>query len=89
MVLATAACFDYEDPVGATGEKPLSRPDTSTTGDTTTGPLTTWHEHVRPLVEKYCVGCHTSGNSGAIPLDTFAATQGFRQRMVARVNHAL
>lgn len=88
-VFASAACFDYEEPVSANGDKPVDRPDTSRPDDTVTGPVTTWHEHVRPLVEKHCVSCHESGNSGAMPLDSYAATEGFRQRMVARVNHPL
>lgn len=89
FAVVAVACFDYEERVGANGEKPVIRPDTATNNDTVTGPLTTWHEHVRPLVERHCASCHTTGNSGAIPLDTYAATQGFRQRMVARVNHPL
>lgn len=84
---AVTGCFDYEDPVASNGEKPDGRPDTSS-GDTSTGPQTTWHEHVRPLVETHCVSCHATGGIGAMPLDSYEATAGFRQRMVARVNLA-
>lgn len=35
-----------------------------------TGPVT-YHEHVRPLVEENCVGCHDSGGIGPFELDNY------------------
>ncbi len=79
-------CFDYETKTGPTGDQPSNRPDTASPDTGPTGPLTTWHQHVRPLVETHCIGCHATGGIGAMPLDSYAATTGFRQRMVLRVN---
>lgn len=87
-MVAMAGCFDYEAAVPPNGGPPTNRPDIAGPQPDTgpVGPLTTWHGHVRALVETHCVSCHASGSIGPMPLDTFESTAGFRQRMVLRVN---
>lgn len=83
LAIALVACTDYDDPVtGADGPPSTdTRPDVDTGP---TGPLTTWHEHIRPLIERHCVSCHGAGGIGTMRLDDYAATTGFRQMIVAR-----
>lgn len=34
-------------------------------------PAVTWHGDVRPLVARYCAGCHAAGQLGPFPLETY------------------
>jgi len=53
-------------------------------GDASSAP-TTWHAHVRPLVELHCSNCHQEGAVGGFSLEDYDAIEGIRPIMVGRV----
>jgi len=83
-LLGLSACTDYPREVGAYGGNPHAwlYPPFEVRAP---GERTTWHAAVRPLVETHCVRCHKEGGVGPMPLDTFEATDGFRDTMVTYV----
>lgn len=83
-VLGLPGCTDYPREVGAYGGNPYAYlyPPWEVRAPSE---RTTWHGDVRPLVERHCVRCHRDGGVGPMPLDTFEATDGYRESMVAYV----
>ncbi len=77
LVTIISGCSDYDSPATPRG---------ADTSETASGPLTTWHEHVRPLVETHCASCHKAGGIGVMPLSSYADTAGYRELMVGRVD---
>lgn len=77
-------CTDYPREVGAYGGNPYAYlyPPWEVSAPSE---RTTWHGDVRPLVETHCVRCHREGGVGPMALDTFEATDGYREGMVAHV----
>ncbi len=72
---------DTEAPDGDTEAPP---PDVS--GDTSSPvEATTWHGHIRPLVERHCGSCHAEGAVGGFAMDDYDAIAGLRPLMVGRV----
>jgi hypothetical protein len=53
----------------------------------TADPTITYHRDVRPLVERYCVSCHTAGNIGPFELTTYEQVRGLRDVMLATIEH--
>ena len=99
IVLGISACGGPAEPPstpeGSTGEPS----DGSTTGEappadgTTTAAMTsggveaevTYHEHLRPLVERHCVGCHQPGNIGPFPMTSYQEVYDLREAIVLSV----
>lgn len=65
QLLLGAACEGPE--AGAPGE--AAEPDAAGPADATT----TYHAHVRPLLEAHCVDCHRPGGIGPLELDSWEA----------------
>ena len=81
LALALGACFDYPDKEAARGNPyEALKPDLPAVE---TDDRTTWHKDVRAIVEANCTRCHRDGGAGPMPLDTYAATDGYRDTMVA------
>ncbi len=45
----------------------------------------TWHGDVRPLVARYCAGCHADGELGPFPLETFEQARPWAAPMAMAV----
>lgn len=73
--------------------------DTTTTGDSveptpadddSTGPGVeadvTYQEHVRPLLERHCVGCHQPGNIGPFPMTSYQEAFDLREAIMLAVD---
>lgn len=60
----------------------LVPPDAS--GDTTMGG-TTYHEHVRPIIENRCQSCHVEGGAGPFPLETWQQVEPMGPALVFAV----
>jgi hypothetical protein len=57
------------------------------TGDTVAqaapeAPAVTWHSAAKPLVERYCTGCHSEGGAAPFPLETYRQVSGKRSALV-------
>lgn len=39
----------------------------------------TWHQHVRPMVERHCWPCHRSGDIGPFPIETYDQAASLHQ----------
>ena len=81
---ALSACTDYPREVAPYGNPYafLRPPDKEVSAPSD---RVTWHGDVRPLVETHCTRCHHEGGVGPMPLDTYEATDGFRDAMVSYV----
>ena len=46
-----------------------------------TDPGVTWHNAARPLIERYCVSCHTDGGAAPFTLDTYQENYAMRSAL--------
>ncbi|MCA9710764.1 MAG: monooxygenase [Myxococcales bacterium] len=65
-----------------TGELP---PADDTTGTTGVEADVTYHEHLRPLLERSCVGCHQPGNIGPFSMTSYDEVHPLREAIVLAV----
>jgi mono/diheme cytochrome c family protein len=52
-----------------------------TTALETPPPAISWHSAAEPLIQRYCVACHTEGGVAPFPLDTYQQVYGKRSAM--------
>jgi len=45
----------------------------------------TYHQDVQPILEKNCLGCHSPGGKGRLPLWTYADAREYAKQIVAVV----
>lgn len=64
---------------GGSGSQNAAEDDLQAAG---VAPPVTWHSAVKPLVERYCVACHSDGGAAPFPLQTYPQVYGKRSALV-------
>lgn len=74
------------DEGGTTG--PASTPTSAddTTVDSGVEASVTYHEHVRPLLERHCVACHQPGNIGPFPMTSYEEVFALREAIMLSID---
>lgn len=78
---------DASKPDATTPDKDASVDPPSPPADGGTGSGATYTEHVRPLLNRTCVPCHSTGGAGPFSLATFAEAKG-KAAQIARATKA-
>ena len=62
-----------------------SAPIDGVAGNGATAAGVTYHKDIRPIIDRYCLGCHVQGGAGPFALDTWQAVQPAEELVVAAV----
>lgn len=80
---ALPACLALSACGGGDGASSSSSNDsTASTGSTNEPPAISWYSTAKPLIDRYCVACHTDGGLAPFPLETRDEVVAKRSAMV-------
>ena len=79
---ALPACLLLTACGGGGGSSATGSGGTVGAGSVSTPPAVSWYSTARPLIERYCVACHTEGGVAPFPLQTHSQVVAKRSAMV-------